>query len=68
MSKKHPTCPECTSKNVALIFYGYPIDIDWYLKAIKDKKIVGGGCCVSNDDPKWECNDCYWRWGNSDAV
>ncbi len=63
MSEKNPTCPGCKKDNVALIFWGYPGDMDWYLQAIKDKEIVGGGCCVSNNDPKWQCTDCHYRWG-----
>jgi len=63
MSEKNPTCPICKKDNVALIFWGYPGDMDWYLQAIKDKKIVGGGCCVSDNDPNWECTDCNHRWG-----
>jgi hypothetical protein len=58
-----PQCPECRSKNIALIFWGYPGDVDWYLEAIKRKEIVAGGCLVTDDDPKWECTDCYHRWG-----
>jgi transposase len=63
---KTPTCPECNSKNVAFIFWGYPGDMDWYIKAIEKKEIVGGGCLVSENDPKWECTDCYHRWGERD--
>ena len=66
MIEQKPSCPECNSKNVAFIFWGYPGDIDWYIKAIEDKKIVGGGCIVSDNDPKWECNDCHWWWGKRD--
>jgi hypothetical protein len=58
-----PVCPECNKNNVALIFWGYPGDMDWYLKAIQEKEIVGGGCLVSENDPKLECTDCYWQWG-----
>ena len=27
------------------------------------KEIVLGGCCVTNHDPKGECNDCNHQWG-----
>ena len=63
MTESKPKCPVCKSSNVAEIFYGLPADMEWYLKARKEKKIVGGGCCVSWDDPKWACNDCHHRWG-----
>ena len=62
-NEPNPNCPECKSKNVAWIFYGYPGDMEWYLEAIAKKEIVGGGCTVSNHDPKWRCNDCYHKWG-----
>ncbi len=63
MSEKNTTCPECKSNSVAWIFWGYPDDIDWYVKAIDEKEIVGGGCLVTDHDPKWECNDCHYTWG-----
>ena len=46
-----------------MLFYGYPADMDWYLKAIDEKEIVGMGCIVTEHDPKWECTDCHWQWG-----
>jgi hypothetical protein len=66
LTETKPACPECKSNNVALIFWGYPGDMDWYLKAIEDKEIVPGGCMVTDNDPKWECNDCPNRWGERD--
>ena len=56
-------CPECKSKNVAWIFYGYPGDMEWYLEAVAKKEIAPGGCTVTDHDPKWRCNDCYHGWG-----
>jgi len=63
LTETKPVCPECNKNNVALIFWGYPGDMDWYVKAIQEKEIVGGGCLVSENDPKWECTNCYWQWG-----
>ncbi len=63
MNNKNLTCPQCNKSNVAVIFWGYPADMDGYLKAIDDKEITAGGCLVSNNDPKWECTDCCHRWG-----
>ena len=63
MIEAHPTCPECNGNNIALIFWGYPGDMEWYLEAIAKKEIVGGGCTISDHDPKWHCADCYHRWG-----
>jgi transposase-like protein len=66
LTETKPSCPECKSKNAAWLFYGYPGDIDWYLKAIDEKEIVGMGCLVTDHDSKWECTDCHWRWGKRD--
>jgi RNA polymerase subunit RPABC4/transcription elongation factor Spt4 len=66
MSEIGKICPECDSQSIAWIFWGYPGDMDWYLKAIDDKEITGGGCLVTDHDPKWECNDCFHRWGVRD--
>ena len=66
LTESKPPCPECHGNNVAWIFYGYPGDIDWYLKAIDEKEIVGGGGLVTDNDPKWECNDCNHQWGERD--
>jgi len=64
MTQKNPSCPECKSKNVAWIFWGYPGNMDKYHKEIENKEIVPGGCMVTDDDPEWECNDCGNRWGH----
>ena len=66
LTETKPLCPQCNKNNVAWIFWGYPGDVDWYLKAIDDKEIVGGGCLVSDNDPKWECTDCHHQWGARD--
>ena len=63
LTETKPSCPECKSNSAAWLFYGYPTDIDWYLKAIDEKEIVGMGCIVTDHDPKWECTDCCWQWG-----
>ncbi|MCZ6581796.1 MAG: hypothetical protein O6761_01320 [Thaumarchaeota archaeon] len=60
------TCPKCKSTKTALIFYGYPADMEQFLVAVAKKELVPGGCNVSENDPKWECTDCKWRWGKRD--
>ncbi len=64
--KKNPVCQSCKSKNTCLIFWGYPGDMEQYLENISKKEIAVGGCTVSDNDPKWECTDCKWRWGKRD--
>ena len=59
-------CPKCNRKNIALIFWGYPGDFDSIEEQVERKEIVLGGCIVTDNDPKWECNDCLHRWGERD--
>ena len=60
------TCPQCNKDDVALIFWGYPGNMDNIKKEIEKKEIVLGGCIVTDHDPKWECNRCFHRWGKRD--
>ena len=55
-------CPKCGGTDIAMILYGLPSNELQKSKKVKEKKIVFGGCCVSSDDPKLECNDCGWRY------
>lgn len=59
---KTPSCPKCSSINVAEILWGYPIPSSELDKALEDRTIVLGGCCVEPNDPRWKCNDCSNRW------
>ena len=60
-------CPQCGKSSIALIFWGLPGgDMKAFEQAIENKEIVAGGCLIGNDDPKWECNDCFHRWGARD--
>ena len=60
-------CPSCDSTNIATILWGLPIGSPELDSELQSKKIVLGGCCVGINDPKWECNDCSFRWGKRDA-
>lgn len=60
---KNLTCPQCKSENIALIFYGYPVDMDEYLKGIEGGTYAPGGCCVDENSPRWICNDCRFEFG-----
>ena len=62
--RKPRTCPSCNGKNVAPILWGYPLETAELTQALLEKKIILGGCCLSDNDPTWECTDCYvkiWR-------
>jgi len=57
------SCPECKSKRVAPIMYGYPGNMDEALKAAKEEKIGLGGCVIEEDAPTWQCFACGHSWG-----
>jgi hypothetical protein len=56
-------CPNCGKSWIAKIFWGYPADMESMEESFKRKEIVLGGCLVTDNDPKWECNDCGHQWG-----
>jgi len=58
-------CPNCQSTNRAEIIFGLIADMGEIEELIKNKKIVLGGCIVTGNDPKWECNECLTRWPSS---
>ena len=67
MSEQKPSCPNCNSKWVAEIFWGYPGNYnDEMQKQVERKEIILGGCIVTDHDPKWECNNCHHQWGERD--
>ena len=57
-------CPNCGKSWIAKIFWGYPADTESMEKSLERKEIILGGCCVTDHDPKWECNSCNHQWGN----
>lgn len=61
--KKPSKCPSCDSNDIALILWGLPLGTPELDEALKKREIILGGCCVGIDDPKWECNNCSFRWG-----
>lgn len=54
--RKPRRCPKCNSKRVLNIVYGLPT-YDAFLEA-QAGKFALGGCCLSDDNPIWECFDC----------
>jgi len=59
-------CSKCNNSKIAEIVWGYVDFNDEIEKMIDSKKIVLGGCFVTEHDPKWECNECHHRWGKRD--
>ena len=55
-------CLKCGGTDIAMILYGLPSDELLNSKKVKERKISLGGCCVTGNDPKLECNDCGWRF------
>jgi hypothetical protein len=58
-SKRKPKkCPACSSHRIVAILYGMPefsakIEMD-----LSSGRIILGGCCITQDDPEWQCADC----------
>ena len=53
-------CPNCKGTDIAEWVFGLPTQEfleEWAKDEVK-KKFCLGGCCVSNDDPEFHCNDC----------
>ena len=59
---RNKKCPNCQSTNHAEILWGLPADMREIEEQLERKEIVLGGCIVTNNDPKWECNECLTRW------
>jgi len=58
-SKRKPKkCPTCSSHRIAEILYGMPEFSTKLEKDLSSGRIILGGCCITNDDPKWQCADC----------
>ena len=58
VKRKPRKCPQCGSSRIANILYGMPEFSPELDKSLKEGKIALGGCCISNDDPKWKCTEC----------
>jgi len=59
---KNPSCPKCKNTNTCPILWGYPADVEEALAAVAKGELSLGGCCVSDNDPVWHCNNCQNRW------
>jgi hypothetical protein len=61
-------CPSCGGADVARILYGLVHSDAELNEALRRKKVVLGGCVVTDDDPKWHCNACGAEFGSSRAA
>ena len=51
-------CPSCGSRNIAKIFYGYPMMDRELRRKMDNDEIKLGGCIITDNSPKYFCNDC----------
>ena len=65
---KEITCPNCGGTDIAIILWGLANMDSELNKKLEDKKVVLGGCCVTGNDPKLECNDCSHRWNTETKI
>lgn len=56
-------CPRCGGKDTAPIMYGMPAFDDELEQALADHKIVLGGCCINDANPKYHCFHCDKDFG-----
>lgn len=56
--QKPKRCPVCGASPVASILYGMPAITPELKQKLKEGRITLGGCCISDDDPRWECTSC----------
>ncbi len=67
LPSKPRKCPVCGSGPVARIMYGMPAFSEELERELREGKTSLGGCCVSDDDPDWECTACGRRMHRSRA-
>ncbi|MBT3193249.1 MAG: hypothetical protein HN341_11905 [Verrucomicrobia bacterium] len=63
--KKARKCPRCGAESIADIMYGMPDNTPELQEALKKGELSLGGCCVSDDSPRWECNEWGKTWGKT---
>ena len=56
-------CPSCGASRFAEILYGMPAASEELDQALDRGAIVLGGCCVSDEMPRWRCGNCEHEWG-----
>jgi hypothetical protein len=51
--RKPQACPDCGSQRIASILYGLPGMTPELECAMREGRVVLGGCAVSDEDPAW---------------
>ncbi|QHI70501.1 hypothetical protein [Tichowtungia aerotolerans] len=57
-TRKPRKCPKCGSDRIASYLFGMPMFDEKLDRDLEAGRIVLGGCCVADDDPRWKCTDC----------
>lgn len=66
LSGKPHSCPACGHQPVASLLFGLPDMSDDLKRDVEQERIVLGGCCVTGDEPAWQCGQCGWQgWRES---
>lgn len=66
MAVNYKICPQCGSKNILRIIYGYPSQE--LLNAAKQGKVLLGGCVIYDSSPEYECKDCHKQWNKAEII
>jgi hypothetical protein len=53
----------CESERIASILYGMPTFSQELQRELDEGRTALGGCCLSPDNPKWQCADCGHQMG-----
>lgn len=56
--RKPRKCPGCGKAPVATIIWGLPAFDKEMQRDLEAGRVTIGGCCLSFDDPAWECTHC----------
>jgi len=56
--KKPRKCPVCGHSTMSSIIYGLVGYDEELERKRKEGRISYGGCCITLDDPAWECTKC----------
>ncbi len=63
MSRKPRYCPKCLGQQIRKIVYGMPASET--IDKANAGKIALGGCCFSDESPKWHCATCKYEFGKA---
>jgi hypothetical protein len=55
-------CPNCGSRSIASIMYGYPMPGVFDEPEVGAGEHVLGGCCIWPEMPMFRCHACGYEW------